>query len=310
MCSKAEREQFLEIFDSIDFENIKKHPNILIAAAFWEPERYRAARTAYRFLRPADDLVDNYKSEHPTIGKQDQAALMDNLVKLTGQIGDKSGITANSELAATWEKFLIPYWPVEAFTRSMIYDIQNQGFPTFSSFLEYAEGASVAPAGVFVHLCGLRKENNQYLPPLLDVRATARPCAIFSYLVHIIRDFEQDRQQNLNYFPDDLLCQYGLSREQLDSMARQGSVLPSFRHLVRHYMEVADTYRRETLQMIGKVSPLLEPRYRLSLQIIFDLYLMVFERIDPEKGLFTTAALNPTPDQIRTRVFNTLSNFY
>ena len=146
MCSKAEREQFLEIFDSIDFENIKKHPNILIAAAFWEPERYRAARTAYRFLRPADDLVDNYKSEHPTIGKQDQAALMDNLVKLTGQIGDKSGITANSELAATWEKFLIPYWPVEAFTRSMIYDIQNQGFPTFSSFLEYAEGASVAPA--------------------------------------------------------------------------------------------------------------------------------------------------------------------
>ncbi|HPJ82631.1 MAG TPA: squalene/phytoene synthase family protein [Bacteroidales bacterium] len=310
MGSKSDREQLLEIFDSIDFENIKKHPNILIAAAFWEPERYRAACSAYRFLRSADDLVDNYKIKHPVIGKQGQAILVENLGKLTGQLSSKSGDVADRELVATWEEFLIPLWPVEAFTRSMIYDIHNNGFPTFSSFLDYAEGASVAPAGVFVHLCGLRKENDHYLPPLFDVRETARPCAIFSYLVHIIRDFQQDRLENLNYFPSDLLCQYGLSEDQLDRMAHGGPVLPSFRNLVRHYMEVADTYRRETLQIINKVSPLLEPRYCLSLHIIFDLYLMVFRRIDPEKGIFTTEALNPAPDQIRAQVLNTILTFY
>ena len=99
MGSKSDREQLLEIFDSIDFENIKKHPNILIAAAFWEPERYRAACSAYRFLRSADDLVDNYKIKHPVIGKQGQAILVENLGKLTGQLSSKSGDVADRELA-------------------------------------------------------------------------------------------------------------------------------------------------------------------------------------------------------------------
>ncbi|MDD4920653.1 MAG: squalene/phytoene synthase family protein [Bacteroidales bacterium] len=310
MSSKSERKQLLEIFDSIDFENIKKHPNILIAAAFWEPERYRAACTTYRFLRSADDLVDNYKIKHPAIEKQEQVVLVETLGNLTAQLSSKAGDATDRELVATWEKFLIPLWPVEAFTRSMVYDIHHQGFPSFSSFLEYAEGASVAPAGVFVHLCGLRKENGHYMPPLFDVRETARPCAIFSYLVHIIRDFQQDRLENLNYFPSDLLSLYGLSQEQLERMARGGPILPSFRNLVRHYMEVADTYRRETLQIINKVSPLLNTRYRLSLHIIFDLYLMVFRRIDPEKGIFTTDALNPSPDQIKAQVLNTILNYY
>ncbi len=309
MSRRSDKDQILEIFQSLDFEHIDKHPNILIAAAFWEPERYRAACTAYCFLRSADDLVDNYKSEHPVIGEQEQAALRNNLDRLTGLLMNNSNMAADSELTATWEKFLIPLWPVEAFTRSMIYDIHHQGFPTFSSFLEYAEGASVAPAGIFVHLCGLRKQNDHYLPPVFDARETARPCAIFSYLVHIIRDFQQDRLDNLNYFPSDLLLQYGLSQEQLDKMARGGTVLPSFRLLVRHYMDVADAYRRETLNMIRKVSPVLDTRYRLSLQIIFDLYLMVFQRIDPENGQFTPEELNPRPDEVKSRVFNTLMKF-
>ena len=74
-------------------------------------------------------------------------------------------------------------------------------------------------------------------------------------------------------------------------------------------MDVADAYRRETLNMIRKVSPVLDTRYRLSLQIIFDLYLMVFQRIDPENGQFTREELNPRPDEVKSRVFNTLMKF-
>jgi len=53
--------------------------------------------------------------------------------------------------------------------------------------------------------------------------------------------------------------------------------------------------RLKTYQMIQKIKPFVEPRYQLSLEIIFDLYLMVFERINPYSGVFTTAELNPTP---------------
>jgi len=62
----------------------------------------------------------------------------------------------------------------------------------------------------------------------------------------------------------------------------------------------------KTYDIIEKIKPLHEPRYQLSLEIIFDLYLMVFERIDLRKGKFTTEELNPTPNETRERVYRRL----
>ena len=58
------REEFIALFETIDFEKIIDHPNILIAANFWDEERYQAARICYRFMRTLDDLIDNHKAEH------------------------------------------------------------------------------------------------------------------------------------------------------------------------------------------------------------------------------------------------------
>jgi len=55
---------------------------------------------------------------------------------------------------------------------------------------------------------------------------------------------------------------------------------------------------------------LLSIRYRLSLRIIFDLYLMVYNRIDPEKGSFTTEVLQPSAQDIKQQVGMTLSSFF
>jgi hypothetical protein len=72
---------------------------------------------------------------------------------------------------------------------------------------------------------------------------------------------------------------------------------------------LADEYRLKTYDIIREIRPLLEPRYQLSLEIIFDLYLMVFERIDLINGKFTAEELNPTPDETRERVYNKIMNF-
>lgn len=53
----------------------------------------------------------------------------------------------------------------------------------------------------------------------------------------------------------------------------------------------------------------MEPRYQLSLEIIFDLYLMVFERINVDKGSFTSLELNPTPEETRKRVYENIIKF-
>ena len=49
-------EQYSSIFNTIDFEKIIDHPNILIAAAFWDDKRYKAARICYKYMPAIDDL--------------------------------------------------------------------------------------------------------------------------------------------------------------------------------------------------------------------------------------------------------------
>jgi len=301
---------YVDIFDSIDFPKIIDHPNILIAARFWEPQRYQAAKNCYKFMRAIDDLIDNYKTEHLTIAPENKAQFEADVYLWINTIMETSqNNPAQAELIKTIQRFCIPFWPLESFAQSMIYDIYNDGFPTLQTFIDYAGGASVAPASIFVHLCGLTKENGLYLPPVFDVKQVATPCAIFSYLVHIIRDFQKDHLNNLNYFPDDLIAMNDLNREKLLQMAKGEPLTYGFRNLIRELYEVADFYRVKTYEMIQEIRPFIEPRGQLSLEIIFALYLMVFERIDIEKGTFSTRELNPTPEEIKERVWKVIMGF-
>jgi phytoene/squalene synthetase len=306
----SQRDKFLEIFNSIDFEKIVDHPNILIAANFWETDRFCAAKTCYKFMRAIDDLIDNHKAKNKLIAADERKefiANVDDWLKMI--IISEECNPLKEELIKTIDDFRIPLWPMEAFAKSMIYDINNDGFPTLESFLGYAEGASVAPASIFVHLNGLTKVNGNYETPPFDVKWAATPCAVFSYLVHIIRDFQKDQLNNLSYFADDMIYKNNLTRNDLREFAEGRPVNGYFRNLMKQYYALADEYRLETYDVIKRINPLLEPRYQLSLRIIFDLYMMIFERIDLQNGKFTTDELNPTSEETRKRVYDTIMNF-
>lgn len=296
-------DQFMALFESIDFDKIIDHPNILIAANFWDNERYCAARTCYRFMRALDDLIDNHKAAHKGISENDRDSFREDISQWMGML--KEGLRSspfNNELGYTVEKFRIPLWSLEAFAESMLYDVTHDGFATLADFVEYSGGASVAPASIFVHLAGLQEKDGIYTDPPFDVRRTASPCAMFSYFVHIIRDFRKDQMNNLSYFADDIMKRNGLTRTAMSDMAHGASLTPGFRNMMREYYLIADRYRIDTLRMMDEICPKMEPRYRLSLEIIFELYMMVFERIDPEHGTFSQEELNPTPAETRERV--------
>jgi phytoene/squalene synthetase len=308
--TNSHREQFIEIFNSIDFNKIIDHPNILIAANFWDDDRFCAAKTCYRFMRAIDDLIDNYKAANSMIAAEKRKEFVADVNEwLKTIIISEDCNPEKVELIKTIERFNIPLWPLETFAKSMIYDINNDGFESFEAFLDYAQGASVAPASVFVHLSGLISKNGNYKNPSFDIKEAATPCAIFSYLVHIIRDFQKDQFNNLNYFADDLISKNGLTRQDLNNIAHGGPVPDGFRNLIREYYSLADEYRNKTHDIIRKIGPAMEPRYQLSLEIIFSLYLMVFERIDVENGSFTSFELNPTPEETRKRVWETIIKF-
>jgi len=308
---KTQRDIFLDIHGTIDYSKIIDHPNILIAANFWEHDRFCAAKSCYKFMRAIDDLIDNHKSKNKLIAPGERNEFTANVNDwLKTVVVSEECNPLQLELIETVNKFRIPLWPLEAFSRSMIYDINNDGFPTLDAFLEYSKGASVAPAAIFVHLNGLRSYNGKYEDPPFDVRKAATPCAIFSYLVHIIRDFRKDQLNNLTYFADDLIVKNGLSRSDLREFAEGKPVSEGFRRLVGQYYSLAEEYRDKTSEILETIKPLHEPRYQLSLEIIFDLYHMVFERIDIKKGQFTTEELNPTPEETRDRVYRKILSFF
>jgi len=306
----SQRDDFLEIFNSIEFHKIKDHPNILIAARFWEKERYCAAEVFYKFMRRIDDMIDDYKSSHKVINELEKKEFVANVNEWLKMIIESDRCNPlQKDLIHTVKKFKIPIWPLEDFAHSMIYDIYNDGFPTIDLFLEYSRGASVAPASIFVHLNGLTLKDGIYKAPAYNVRKAATPCAIFSYLIHIIRDFQKDQLNNLNYFADDLMRKHGLSRHDLKEIAWGHHVSDGFRNLIKDYYSLAEKYLHETHEMINKIRHYHESRYQLSLEIIFNLYLMIFERIDVKNGSFTTEELNPTPEETRERVYETIMAF-
>lgn len=301
-------ELFLGLYNRIDFKKIIDHPNILIAAAFWEDDRYQAAKLCYRYMRAIDDLIDCHKAEHSVISADEKAKFHESVLSWINMVHNPDSGSGN-DLIDTIKKFHIPLWPLETFARSMIYDIDHNGFATIDDFIEYSQGASVSPASVFVHLNGITKKGDIYQQPAFDVRASATPCAMFSYIVHIIRDFQKDQLNHLNYFADDAMKQNELTAKDLKKIAYGARIPVGFRNMMSRYYKLADMYRKQTFEVIEKICPLLEPRYRLSLMIIFSLYLMVFERINIEKGSFTTQELNPTTDEIKDRVYKTIVEF-
>ncbi|HOI49214.1 MAG TPA: squalene/phytoene synthase family protein [Prolixibacteraceae bacterium] len=301
---------YLNQFNQLNFDHITKHPNILIAAAFWDEERFQAACLCYKYMRAIDDLVDCHKPVHVLISESDKKLFthtVKNWVDLAREA--KNSQVPEEELLQTIRKFHIPMWPLEAFAQSMIYDINHNGFASIADFIHYSQGASVAPASIFMHLCGVTKQNGKYLPPAFDVKAVATPCAIFSYLVHIIRDFQKDQQENLNYFAEEVIVKNGLTTAALRQIADGGEIPQGFREMIREYYNLAEEYRQKTAAIIQKIGPTLEPPYRLSLQIIFNLYLLVFEKIDVENGRFTARELTPTPEETKQRVYETILNF-
>ena len=300
----------LESINNSDIDRIKNRPILDIAASFWEEERYNAFKTCYRSMRVIDDLVDDRKIISADLFGKEKMYYTTQITNWVNSIRDKTPQNSVQEkLLETIAKFQIPLWPWIEFSESMIYDLNNNGFNSLNTFVKYSEGAAISPGSIFMHLCGVNKINGYYLPPKFDVRKAARSLSLFSYLVHVIRDFQKDQNNNLNYIPNRLINESGLTNTALKDIAVSGNIGFEFRELMKWYYKIIKHYRNKSRNMLDKMDGSLQPRYKLSLEIIYSLYLQIFERIDIQNGNFTSEELNPSEEEIQTRVKLILSEF-
>jgi len=305
------RRSALDFARDLSFAEIVTNPFLDIAARFWSADRYEAFQICYRSMRRIDDLVDDRKEVGEPLGADEKVRYIEILERWLDSVRRRSDPDPfQVEFAATLDRFAIPLWPWERLCHAMIYDLEHTGFKNLPAYLRYTEGAAVAPASVFMHLCGVRRTDTGFAPPAYDIRRAARPLAVFSYLVHIMRDFQKDQRRGLDYFAEDLLAEHDLKIADLRRIAEsKGPVPDGFRRLMTRYLGFASYYQAKARRSIDLVKPHLEPRYQLSVEIIYGLYSLVHEQIDPLHGRFTELELQPAPDKVKARLEKIVAEF-
>ena len=235
---------------------------------------------SYAAMRVIDDLVD----EDFLVAPADERAARRHSVGEA--VEDWRRQTAEGEtggplpagLAAGFEAVVRPSdlgpGPWNALAGALTEDVAEAEMADWAAFDRYAEGATVAPAEIFIYLLaadptpeGLRY---RHAVPAIDY---ARDLAVFCYLVHILRDLARDasRPGRLVTIPADLLASAGLDRDSIADAVRED------RHraldaLARPILERAEGFRLRGRQRIADLLPRLGLRERLALDGLVTVY--------------------------------------
>ncbi len=285
------------------FEQVLTNPTLDAAAALWEEGRYKAFQLFYRSMRIIDDIVDDFRCS-PT--KDSVSAANDIRIMLCEWLERIRSGAANSQFDTDFleaiQVFRVPLWPWERLVNAMIFDLSHSEFATFREFLKYSEGASVAPASVFVHLCGVGGTGSIYSVPEFDVHRAARPLAVFCYLTHILRDFVKDQERDLNYFPRDLVEAQDLNSTELRRLAREKSTDTRLTNLIVRYASIADRYGSRARLELDRIGRHLDKPYRLSLDVIHALYNELLERVDRQHICNPSRPVTISSQEARQRI--------
>ena len=288
-------------------ESLGEWPILALAASCWDEDRVQAFTALYKAMRRVDDLVDGRRKGRRSIPPAERRCLEREIRGSMLAAPDSAGgrfESGHAALGDAMRRFSLPDWPFERWTSAMIADLRCEGFESWRDFYRYSLGAAAAPGAIFLHLAAASREDGGYVPPAFDVDAVSRPLALFAYTVHLLRDFREDQPNGLNAFPRALLRRFGLDEAQLCEIAcraADGSRRPPARFLafLRAYRGIAEHYRVGAREAIDSVSDILEPRARLSIEIVYDLYLQLLEKARDVAGVPDLAV---TPSETRDRI--------
>ncbi len=192
----------------------------LVSRYFADPEKYRAFCALYAVMRLVDDRIDAIPSraelapetrnfEHSVVEFWERAveACRAGAVPVYTEIPE--GLPADvpdllRAFADASRRFPVPEVLWRNFFVAMHRDLECQRFATYLDFLDYAEGAAVAPTTIYLYLVASRSPavGEPYcLPEGFDLLGSGRQLGIFAYLGHILRTSAAHWRPAENLFP-------------------------------------------------------------------------------------------------------------
>lgn len=182
----------------------------------------------------------------------------------------------------------LPPDPWHRLGEAMAFDIREGRLRSWEDFLTYCEGATVAPASVFLYVLQAKPDGESGLQARIGPAALAdqaRDMAIFCYLVHILRDFRRDaaRGGQLLTVPESCFSAHGLSRAEAEAEpARAAPVLADLARL-------AGDHRRAAREMAGSLKVGMAKRDWTILDALLSIY----------EGLHDSLLADPDPETDR-----------
>lgn len=264
----------------------KDKSNLYIVSKFMEDkEKFFGFCAFYAIMRVVDDKVDNMdKSSAKQVSEVGH--FLDEWENNTMRAYDySSSEDVFAALHDALQKFPLPKSIWRNFFKSMRTDVSTNRFASFNDFLNYCEGATVAPTVVFIYLLTSRKQKNGvYKVSNFDYYTCGKNLGIFAYLAHILRDVKEDYEQDLVYIPKNELKTFSVAERDIKDFSRNGTINEAFHKLAMNYIKISRGYAGTGKSMAKKVYSVLEKDSLFILKLIIRIYEKVLDKIDDSKA--------------------------
>lgn len=273
----------------------------LVSRYFSDPEKYRAFCAFYAVMRLVDDRIDSIPSrtglspetrafEHGVVDFWERAveACWAGAAPVLAEIPE--GLTADvpdllHAFADASRRFPVPESLWRNFFVAMHRDLEAGRFATYRDFLDYTEGAAVAPTTIYLYLVASRSPaaGEPYrLPEGFDLIGSGRQLGIFAYLGHILRDLAADLatgKEGLLYLAADDLEAFGITEEMLFADLARREAGPELRALVSDLIRRAREFLQDGRSLLRVLDGNLTPDCAFILELIVTIYQEVIDRI-------------------------------
>jgi|TARA_B100000745_G_scaffold298025_2_gene245940 phytoene synthase len=271
-----------------DFNNLYR-----TSCFFVDPERYRAFCALYAIMRVVDDRVDEVLAQ----GCPKEEAILERTVLDAWQrlveatLSQKSPNLHDLEMcrdprapelfdafSRAYKQFPVKRQLWDNFFDAMGEDLRRTRFETYSDFVRYAQGATVAPTTVYLYLIASeRSDNDEVFRVASDfmLDSCGQKLGLFAYIVHVLRDLRRDLETGktgLLYLAGDDMAHRGVNEQLLATDLAAGRASQPLKDLVRDLVDRAQIMLEEGKLVAGTLQNRLSPDRLFVLELIIRIY--------------------------------------